>query len=170
MSFLNNFGGFPETGRGTLACIDLARHAERLGFDSVGVTDHVVLPLDRKTPYPHNASGLFLYTWEQDISEPITLMAARATATGRVEIGVSVLVIPYRHPLLTAKVLATADQLSQGRIILGAEVGWLQDEFEALGLPEEVYERRGTVTVGLPSAYSKGLDGPPQSQSQGSFR
>ncbi len=144
---LNNFGGFPETGRGARACIDLARHAERLGFDSVWVTDHIVLPLDRKTPYPHNDSGVFPYTWEQEIYEPITLMAALATATERVEIGVSVLVIPYRHPLLTAKMLATADQLSEGRILLGAGVGWLRDEFEALGLGGEHFERRGSVTV-----------------------
>ena len=144
---LNNFGGFPETGRGALACVDLARHAERLGFDSVWVTDHVVLPVNRKTAYPHNASGEFPYRWDQEIFEPITLMAALATATKRVEIGVAVLVIPYRHPLLTAKMLATADQLSQGRIILGAGVGWLRDEFEALGLGDETFERRGAVTV-----------------------
>ena len=144
---LNNFGGFPETGRGARACVDLARHAERLGFDSVWVTDHVVLPLDRRTPYPHNDSGIFPYGWEQEIFEPITLMAALATATERVEIGVSVLVIPYRHPLLTAKMLATADQLSQGRVILGAGVGWLREEFEALGLPPSHFERRGAVTV-----------------------
>ena len=144
---LNNFGGFPETGRGALACIDLARHAESLGFDSVWVTDHVVLPVERETPYPHNDSGTFPYDWSQEIFEPVTLMAALATATERVEIGVSVLVIPYRHPLLTAKMLATADQLSQGRILLGAGVGWLRDEFEALGLAEEVYARRGAVTM-----------------------
>ena len=144
---LNNFGGFPETGRGARACIDLARHAEALGFDSVWVTDHVVLPVDRETPYPHNDSGQFPYTWEQDIFEPLAMMAALATATVRVEIGVSVLVIPYRHPLLTAKMLATADQLSGGRMILGAGVGWLRDEFEALGLAPEIYERRGAVTM-----------------------
>lgn len=144
---LNNFGGFPETGRGALACIDLAREAERLGFDSVWVTDHVVLPAERRTPYPHDESGVFPFSWEQDIFEPITLMAALATATERVEIGVSVLVVPYRHPLLTAKMLATADQLSRGRIVLGAGVGWLREEFEALGLDDAVYERRGAVSM-----------------------
>jgi len=144
---LNNFGGFPETGRGARACVDLAQRAEALGFDSVWVTDHIVLPVERETPYPHNESGHFPYTWDQEIFEPLTLMAALATATDRVEIGVSVLVIPYRHPLLTAKMLATADQLSGGRMILGAGVGWLRDEFEALGLAPELYERRGAVTM-----------------------
>ena len=144
---LNNFGGFPETGRGARACLDLAQRAEALGFDSVWVTDHIVLPVERETPYPHNDSGVFPYTWDQEIYEPLALMAALATATQRVEIGVSVLVIPYRHPLLTAKMLATADQLSGGRIILGAGVGWLRDEFEALGLPSETFDRRGAVTM-----------------------
>lgn len=144
---LGNFGGFPETGRGANACLDLARHAERLGFDSVWVTDHIVLPRERRTPYPHNDSGVFPFTWEQEIFEPLTLMAALAVATERVEIGVSVLVIPYRHPLLTAKMLATADQLSGGRLVLGAGVGWLRDEFEALGFDSEHFERRGSVTV-----------------------
>ena len=78
---LGNFGGFPETGRGARACIDLARHAEGLGFDSVWVTDHIVLPVERRTPYPHNDSGQFPCSWEQEIFEPITLMAALATAT-----------------------------------------------------------------------------------------
>lgn len=143
---VNNFGGFPETGRSARACVDLARQAERLGFDSVWVTDHVVLPRTIRATYPHSREG-FPYTWEQDIHEPLALMAALAEATERVEIGVSVLVIPYRHPLLTAKMLATIDQLSSGRIILGAGVGWLRDEFEALGLDPAHFEHRGTVTV-----------------------
>lgn len=144
---VENFGGFPETGRGARACVDLAKEAENLGFDSVWVTDHIALPKAHKSPYPHNSSGEFPYSWEQDIHDPLMLMAALAQATDRVEIGVSVLVIPYRHPLTTAKMLATADQLSNGRIILGAGVGWLGDEFEALSLPEEYFKRRGAVTV-----------------------
>jgi len=144
---VENFGGFPDTGRSARACVDLAIHAERLGFDSVWVTDHIVLPREQRSKYPHNSRGEFPYSCEQDIHEPLVLMGAIAQATERVEIGVSVLVIPYRHPLTTAKMLATADQLSSGRIILGAGVGWLQDEFEALGLPEEHFTRRGAVTM-----------------------
>lgn len=142
-----NFGGFPETGRSARACVDLAVYAEGTGFDSVWVTDHIVLPADRRAAYPHNDSGYFPYRADQDIFEPLVLMGALATATSRVEIGVAVLVIPYRHPLTTAKMLATIDQLSGGRVILGAGVGWLRDEFDALGLPEEHYVRRGAVTV-----------------------
>jgi len=143
---LRNFGGFPETGRGPRACVDLAIEADRLGFPAVWVTDHVVLPEHRRAAYPHNASGSFPYRWDEDIYDPLALMAALATATHTVEIGVAVLVIPYRHPLVVAKSLSTIDQLAGGRVILGAGVGWLFDEFEALGLPEEVFAHRGGVT------------------------
>ena len=144
---VQNFGGFPETARSARACVDLAVEAERLGFDSAWVTDHIVLPAERRARYPHDESGEFPYRWDQDIHEPLVLMAALAQATERVEIGAAVLVIPYRHPLTTAKMLATVDQLSGGRVVLGAGVGWLEDEFEALGLPPEHFERRGAVTV-----------------------
>jgi len=134
-ALVQNFAGFVETGRSTRACVDFAVHAEEVGLDSVWVTDHIVLPRLRVARYPHNDSGTFPYSWDQDIHDPIVLMGALAQATHRVEIGVAVLVIPYRHPLTTAKMLATADQLAAGRVILGAGVGWLQDEFDALGLP-----------------------------------
>ena len=145
-TLVQNFAGFPETGRSTRACVDFAAYAERAGFDSVWVTDHIVLPRERRAAYPHNDSGTFPYSWQQDIHDPIVLMGALAQATNRVEIGVAVLVIPYRHPLTTAKMIATADQISDGRVILGAGVGWLQDEFEALGLPDEIFTHRGSVT------------------------
>ena len=143
---VQNFGGFPDTGRNARACVDLARHAEGAGYDSVWVTDHIVVPENRATPYPHNDSGSFPYAWDQDIHEPLVLLGALATATERVLLGVSVLVIPYRHPLLTAKMLATVDQLSAGRVILGAGVGWLREEFDALGLDPATFAHRGAVT------------------------
>jgi probable F420-dependent oxidoreductase len=146
-ALVQNFGGFPETGRSTRACVELAQHAELVGLDSVWVTDHIVLPGQRRARYPHNDTGTFPYGPSQDIHEPLVLMGALAWATSRVEIGVAVLVIPYRHPLTTAKMLATIDQLSGGRVILGAGVGWLRDEFDALGLAPEIYEHRGSVTV-----------------------
>jgi probable F420-dependent oxidoreductase len=143
---VRNFGGFPETGRNARACVDVALLAEQAGFDSVWVTDHIVLPASRDARYPHNDSGEFPYQWHEDIYEPLTLMAALAQATTRVALGVAVLVIPYRHPLTTAKMLATIDQLANGRVLLGAGVGWLRDEFDALGLPPETFEHRGSVT------------------------
>lgn len=144
-TLVQNFGGFPETGRGALACVDLARHAEAAGFASVWVTDHIVLPHVRRTPYPHDASGVFPYGWDQDIHEPIALLGALATATSHVRLGVAVLVIPYRHPLTAAKQLATIDQLSAGRVVLGAGVGWLREEFDALGIGDR-FAQRGRLT------------------------
>lgn len=143
---IRNFGGFGAQAGGVHACLDVARRAEALGYDSVWVTDHVVLPHRFRARYPYNESGDFPFTWNDDIHEPLVLMSALAQATERVEIGVAVLVIPYRHPLMAAKMLATADRLSGGRIILGAGVGWLQDEFDALGLPAEHFRHRGSVT------------------------
>ncbi len=143
---VRNFGGFaPEEG-GIRACLELARRAELLGFDSVWVTDHLVLPAQFRTRYPYNSTGIFPFAWDDDIHEPLVLMSALAQVTERAEIGVAVLVIPYRHPLMVAKMLATTDQIAGGRIILGAGVGWLQEEFDALGLPAEHFTHRGAVT------------------------
>lgn len=145
-ALVQNFAGFPETGRSARACVDVAVRAEASGFDSVWVTDHVVLPEVRDARYPHNDTGDFPYQWDQDIHEPLALMAAIAQATARVEVGVAVLVLPYRNALVTAKMLATIDQLAEGRVILGAGVGWLRDEFVALQLTDDVFEHRGSVT------------------------
>lgn len=143
---IRNIGGFPGSDGGVQDCLDLARHAEWLGFDSVWVADHVVIPERIEARYPHNASGRLSFSWQTPVYEPLVLVSALAQLTERVEIGTAVLVIPQRHPLVVAKMLATADQLSGGRIILGAGVGWLRDEFEGLGLLPEHFEHRGSVT------------------------
>lgn len=143
---VRNLGGFGDQAGGIHSCLDVARTAEALGFDSVWVADHVILPVEAKARYPYSESGRLSATYQTDVYDPLVLISALAQATERVEIGVAVLVIPYRHPLMTAKMLATADQLSEGRIILGAGVGWLQDEFEALGLPSDHFTHRGSVT------------------------
>src|SRR6185312_11322417 len=78
--------------------------------------------------------------------EPLTTMGYLAGITRRVRLGVAVLILPYRHPLLTAKMIATLDNLSGGRVDLGIGVGWMREEFEALGQPEEVYTHRGSAS------------------------
>jgi probable F420-dependent oxidoreductase len=127
-------------------CLAIARRAEALGYDSVWVADHVVIPREIRSRYPYNATGTFRHGPTDDIYDPLVLISALAQITERVEIGVAVLVVPYRHPLMTAKMLATADRLSEGRIILGAGVGWLEEEFTALGLPAAHFAHRGSVT------------------------
>jgi probable F420-dependent oxidoreductase len=141
--------GVGFTGRGPLSTPDrllrLAEAAERLGYDSFFVGDHVVLPSSaRRSTYPYSVTGQMPGGAVQDCVEPITVLAWLAQATAKIAIGVSVLVVPCRNPLLTAKMLATVDVLSGGRVILGAGIGWLREEFAALQAPD--FEARGRVT------------------------
>ena len=140
--------GFALPGRGPLATPDvlvkLARKADDLRYASIFVTDHVVIPTTQTTPYPYATTGKFASDWTNGYLEPLALMSFLAGETTRVKLGTSVLVIPYRNPVVTAKMLATIDVLSGGRIILGAGVGWFKEEFEALDA--EPFERRGAVT------------------------
>ncbi len=142
-----NFG-FALPGRGPLAKPDillkLAQAAERLGYSSIFVTDHVVLPTTTRSAYPYHPSGQFPGGSRQDYLEPFTLLSHLAAATRKIRLGTSILVIPYRNPVVTAKMLATLDVLSGGRVILGAGVGWLKEEFEAVGAPP--FKERGRVT------------------------
>jgi probable F420-dependent oxidoreductase len=141
--------GFALPGRGPLARPDLllriARQAEALRYGSLFVTDHVVLPASSaRSVYPYSPTGKLAGGAAQDYLEPFSLLAYLAHATTRIKLGTSVLVIPYRNPLVVAKMLSTIDVLSRGRVILGAGVGWLREEFEALAAPP--FEERGRVT------------------------
>jgi probable F420-dependent oxidoreductase len=123
----------------------MALTAESLRYDSLFVTDHIVLPVSSaRSVYPYATSGTLPGGAAQDYLEPFSLLAYLARATRRIALGTSVLVIPYRNPVVTAKMLATIDVLSRGRLILGAGVGWLREEFEALAAP--AFAERGAVT------------------------
>ena len=122
----------------------LAGHAERLGFDSVWLSDHVVMPLRFRSRYPYGQVGAFTVESARTYYEPLITLAWVACRTSSVRLGISVLVVPQRNPVLSAKQLATLDALSGGRLILGVGVGWLQEEFIALGAPD--FARRGAVT------------------------
>jgi len=140
--------GFALPGRGPLATPDsltkLARKADGLRYSSLFVTDHVVIPTSYSSPYPYSTSGRFAGDWSNGYLEPLALMGVLAGMTTRVKLGTSVLVIPYRNPVVTAKMLATLDVMSGGRLILGAGVGWMREEFETLQAPR--FEARGKVT------------------------
>jgi probable F420-dependent oxidoreductase len=122
----------------------LAQAAEALGFDSIWLSDHVVVPERIDSSYPYSPDGRFPTRPEQPYLEPLASLGYLAGVTRHVRLGTHVLVLPYRHPLLTAKMITTLDNLSGGRIDLGIGVGWMREEFEALGSPP--YERRGAVT------------------------
>jgi probable F420-dependent oxidoreductase len=140
--------GFALPGRGALAkpdvLVKLAAKADGLRYSSLFVTDHVVIPTSYRSTYPYSATGKVAGDWTQGYLEPLALMGVLAGVTSRVRLGTSVLVVPYRNPVLTAKMLATLDVMSGGRVILGAGVGWLEEEFEALHSPP--FAERGQVT------------------------
>ena len=125
--------------------LEITTEAERLRYDSAFVSDHVVLPVSSaRSTYPYSPTRQLPGGAAQNYLEPLALLAFLAHATRRIRLGTSVLVVPYRNPLLAAKMLATIDVLSGGRLILGAGVGWLVEEFEALAA--EPFEARGRVT------------------------
>jgi probable F420-dependent oxidoreductase len=140
--------GFSLPSRGPLAkprtLVGLARRAEALGLSCVTVSDHVVLPTRNSAPYPYSPTGEFPGGARQDYLEPLTLMAWLLASTKRIRVGVSVLVVPYRNPVLVAKQLATLDAISGGRVIVGCGVGWWPEEFQALATPP--FAERGAVT------------------------
>jgi probable F420-dependent oxidoreductase len=141
---VGNFGTFGEE-PGVDGCMTLAEEAERLGFDSVWVHDHVVMPSDVSSRYLYNSSGDSPFLVDQYIYDPLVVMAAIGARTSRVLIGTSVLVVPYRNPLVLAKQLSTIDRVSHGRVVLGIGVGWMREEFDALGI-DDLWEDRGAVT------------------------
>ncbi|GAA4306747.1 LLM class flavin-dependent oxidoreductase [Actinomadura luteofluorescens] len=122
-----NFG--PGTDPGVLR--QWARTVEGLGFDLLMVSDHVAITADVAAQYP------------APFYEPFTTLSWLAGVTERVRLGTTVLVVPYRHPLLIARMAANLNDLSGGRFVLGAGVGWAREEYAALGVP---YTRRGALT------------------------
>jgi len=120
--------------------VDFARRIEALGFDSLWVSDHVVVPFTIRSRYPYSKTGDFPLPPTENFLEPLTTLSVVAGATERLKLGTTVLVLPHRHPVLLAKMLATLDQLAPGRVILGAGVGWMKEEIELFGVP---HERRG---------------------------
>jgi probable F420-dependent oxidoreductase len=120
----------------------IVERGEALGFHSVMIADHVVFPTAIASKYPYTVSGVF--PGGGDALEQLTLMAFVAGRTRTLRLVTSVMILPYRNPVLTAKMLATIDVLSRGRVTVGVGVGWLREEFEALDAPD--FERRGTAS------------------------
>jgi probable F420-dependent oxidoreductase len=130
------FGVFlPISGRaaGPETLTQAARQAESLGYDSVWCADRIVIPWEIKTPYPYAEGKSFIVPPDRPFFEPLTCLAFLAGSTEKVRLGISVLVLPYRQPLYWAKIATTIDHLSKGRLILGVGVGWMTEEFDALG-------------------------------------
>lgn len=125
---------------GPAAADRLARAAEKAGFESVWTVDHVVIPKGYRSKYPYDPSGRIPSGEDTLFPDPLIWLAYVARATTTLRLGTAILIVPERNPVVLAKELATLDHLSGGRLILGAGVGWLKEEYEALGIP---FEGRG---------------------------
>ena len=140
--------GFSIPTRGPISdrasVITIARHGEALGFDCITVNDHIVVPRETASTYPYSRSGSWAGGRYGEALEQLTMLAFLAGVTERVRLLTAVMVVPYRNPVTTARMLATADHLSEGRLTVGCGVGWMKEEFEALGTPP--FEERGRVT------------------------
>lgn len=106
----------------------VARRAEALGFDSVWSSDHVVMPARVESRYPYSATGQFLVPPDSTWFDPLIALAAVASVTARVRLGTSVVIVPYRNPIVLAKMVSSLDCLCHGRLILGCGAGWLKEE------------------------------------------
>jgi probable F420-dependent oxidoreductase len=120
--------------------VGLAVHAEKVGFESVWTFEHVMVPVDYASRYPYSADGKMGATPETNFVDPLIALAAIAASTRRVRLGTGVNILPQTNPLYLAKQAASLDFVSGGRLMLGLGVGWLEEEFAALGVP---FARRG---------------------------
>ena len=110
--------------------LEISGAAEELGYDSLWVSDHLVIP------NTHKSIG-------DESLDPIATLTYLSANTRKIKLGTSVIVLPYQNPFVLAKSVATLDELSEGRVILGVGAGWLKDEFDALGVP---FNERGSIT------------------------
>src|SRR5262249_61850537 len=124
---LPHFGRPLETGR----LLQVAQRADVRGLDSLWVTDHVIVPKD------------VFVVYREEMLDPLAVLPWLAGVTERIALGTSVIILPYRSPVPVAKLLASVDALSGGRLIFGAGVGWMAGEFAALGVP---FKERGSRT------------------------
>jgi probable F420-dependent oxidoreductase len=122
----------------------MARRAEELGFAHLSLSDHVIVPRSIESRYPYSESGEWAGAASGDCLEQFTELAWLAAITRKPRLITAVAVIPYRGAVHTAKIAATIDVLSEGRMVVGIGAGWLREEFEALGAPP--FEERGRVT------------------------
>ncbi len=122
---------------------DVAKRAEALGFESVWIPEHLALPTRFVSRYPYSQDGLPPIAPDTPILDPLILLTHIAAATSRIRLGTNIFVLPLRHPLVTARIAMSVDVLSGGRLSLGVGVGWLEEEFRAVGIE---FETRGSRT------------------------
>ncbi len=120
--------------------LEICRRAEAVGFESVWGGEHVIMPTSIESPYPYSSDGKVPAVPETPIPDPLIWLAFVAATAPTLRLGTCILIVPQRNPLVLAKEIATLDRLSGGRVELGIGVGWMREEFDALGVP---WEHRG---------------------------
>ncbi|MEM7094236.1 MAG: LLM class F420-dependent oxidoreductase [Actinomycetota bacterium] len=137
LAFAASIGTEPDS------ALEVCRVAEASGFESVWGGEHVIFPSTIESAYPYTADGKVPATPDTPIPDPLIWLAYVAAVAPTLRLGTCILILPQRNPLVLAKEIATLDHLSGGRVELGIGVGWLREEFDALGVP---WERRGART------------------------
>ena len=117
----------------------LAKRADELGFESAWVADHLAAPIEFAPTYPYRESGRPSFVAQTPFADPLVLMGQLSAVTQKILLGIGVLVLPLRNPFVAAKAAATAQDLSNGRLLMGVGVGWMREEFDAVGEP---FDRR----------------------------
>jgi len=125
------------------AAVDLAVAAEAAGVESLWTVEHTVVPYGYESEYPYDKSGRMPGEDDAPIPDPLIWLTYLASATSIIRLGTGILIQPQRNPVVLAKEVATLDHLSGGRVELGVGVGWLKEEFDAIGVP---FEERGRRT------------------------
>lgn len=151
-----------QPGASAEGILEVAKGAERLGFDSVWMFDHLLTPSGIESKYPYSKDGDYPMSPNDPFFDPIGLFGVLAAATENLKIGTSVLIPAYRNPIVLGKILATIENFAPGRLVLGVGAGWMKEEFDATGVP---FEGRGArlmeyiaalraVWSGTPNAFS----------------
>lgn len=112
----------------------VARKAEECGFESLWIPEHIILPVTYKSPYPYSSSGRMGAPPESPLHDPMLALAYVAGITTKIRLATGVFVLPIRNVFTTAKAVASLDVLSGGRFIFGVGIGWLEEEFTAVGM------------------------------------
>ena len=120
--------------------VQTAQLVESLGYESVWTFEHVIVPVDYESKYPYNKSGNMGAAPETNFVDPLIALAAVAAATTTLRLATGVNILSQANPIYMAKQAASLDFISNGRFMLGVGIGWLREEFDALGVP---FERRG---------------------------
>ena len=134
-----NIGPFADTE----GAVRFGRAAEEAGFESLWTVEHVVVPAGYQSEYPYDRSGRMPGAEDAPIPDPLIWLAFVAAATTRIRLATGILILPQRNPVVLAKEVATLDAMSGGRVELGIGVGWLEEEFDAIGVP---FRERGART------------------------